>query len=374
MRRPSSSPRPIDRRDRHHGRARARAGRPRRGRGAHHARRRLARSSRTRRTASCRSRATWSRSSQATQPSSADLLILLPPSETKRSGGGVAALRLESLALRALDCGSARRCSTLSRALGRCRGRAARVLEARRDPARRGRRQRARADRADDGRRRPLHRRALRRAGCGIPRRAPPGAGWARTSSSTRRRSARWVHSTDPRVPARRGVVAARRRTAAAAVVRCRRRGPGGSCRRAFVLDLRSEAYVALGPVPASVTSVYVRVVTRQRRDGAVRALNHFNKHAKGALVRARRTSVRASASRAGLHAVGGCRRVCGCATARPASSSCSPEPRSAVARPCPGVLGGALGVLRDRDQGDDGLDDEPQDRRSRGTWRAARG
>ncbi|WCM56460.1 YaaA family protein [Microbacterium sp. EF45047] len=48
-----------------------------------------------------------------------------------------------------------------------------------------------------------------------------------------------------------------------------------------FVLDLRSEAYVALGPVPASVPSAYVRVVS----DGG-HALNHFNKKAKGALVR----------------------------------------------------------------------------------------
>jgi uncharacterized protein len=49
-----------------------------------------------------------------------------------------------------------------------------------------------------------------------------------------------------------------------------------------FVLDLRSEAYAALGPVPASAASAYVRVV-----DGDGRALNHFNKHTKGALVRA---------------------------------------------------------------------------------------
>ena len=52
-----------------------------------------------------------------------------------------------------------------------------------------------------------------------------------------------------------------------------------------FVVDLRSEAYVALGPVPTTVPSVYVRIVTAGP-DGAVRALNHFNKHAKGALVR----------------------------------------------------------------------------------------
>ncbi|MCP1429615.1 cytoplasmic iron level regulating protein YaaA (DUF328/UPF0246 family) [Microbacterium foliorum] len=49
-----------------------------------------------------------------------------------------------------------------------------------------------------------------------------------------------------------------------------------------FVLDLRSEAYVALGPVPHSVASVYVRVVTEHGR-----ALNHFNKKSKGLLVRA---------------------------------------------------------------------------------------
>lgn len=49
-----------------------------------------------------------------------------------------------------------------------------------------------------------------------------------------------------------------------------------------FVLDLRSEAYVALGPVPDSVPSAYVRVVTEHGR-----ALNHFNKKSKGILVRA---------------------------------------------------------------------------------------
>ncbi|MGM7697247.1 YaaA family protein [Microbacterium sp. A84] len=49
-----------------------------------------------------------------------------------------------------------------------------------------------------------------------------------------------------------------------------------------FILDLRSEAYVALGPLPASLPSAYVRVVTEHGR-----ALNHFNKKAKGELVRA---------------------------------------------------------------------------------------
>jgi uncharacterized protein len=52
-----------------------------------------------------------------------------------------------------------------------------------------------------------------------------------------------------------------------------------------FVLDLRSEAYVALGPVPDAVPSAYVRVVSADA-DGTVRALNHLNKASKGALVR----------------------------------------------------------------------------------------
>ncbi|NYE20878.1 YaaA family protein [Microbacterium immunditiarum] len=67
-----------------------------------------------------------------------------------------------------------------------------------------------------------------------------------------------------------------------------------------FVLDLRSEAYVALGPVATEVPSAYVRVVT-ESDDGAVRALNHFNKHAKGALVRRLADERPRIGSRAGL-------------------------------------------------------------------------
>lgn len=49
-----------------------------------------------------------------------------------------------------------------------------------------------------------------------------------------------------------------------------------------FVLDLRSEAYAALGPAPEN--SAYLRVVTRDG-SGQVRALNHFNKKGKGEFV-----------------------------------------------------------------------------------------
>jgi cytoplasmic iron level regulating protein YaaA (DUF328/UPF0246 family) len=69
-----------------------------------------------------------------------------------------------------------------------------------------------------------------------------------------------------------------------------------------FILDLRSEAYTALGPIPAGIRSRYVRVVT-EAEGGAVRALNHFNKHAKGAFVRALATSRPRVGSPSGLRA-----------------------------------------------------------------------
>ncbi len=52
-----------------------------------------------------------------------------------------------------------------------------------------------------------------------------------------------------------------------------------------YVLDLRSEAYVALGPLPNGVRGGFARFVT-DGPDGP-RALNHFNKKGKGELVRA---------------------------------------------------------------------------------------
>ncbi len=52
---------------------------------------------------------------------------------------------------------------------------------------------------------------------------------------------------------------------------------------RGLVLDLRSEGYAALGPAPAG--SLYVRVVSADG-DGRKRALNHFNKKGKGAFAR----------------------------------------------------------------------------------------
>jgi cytoplasmic iron level regulating protein YaaA (DUF328/UPF0246 family) len=53
-----------------------------------------------------------------------------------------------------------------------------------------------------------------------------------------------------------------------------------------MILDLRSEAYAALGPAPVRDESWYLRVVT-DGDDGRRRALNHFNKKGKGEFVRA---------------------------------------------------------------------------------------
>ncbi len=50
-----------------------------------------------------------------------------------------------------------------------------------------------------------------------------------------------------------------------------------------LVLDLRSEVYAELGPAPAAV---FVRVLA-EGADGQRRALNHFNKKGKGEFVRA---------------------------------------------------------------------------------------
>jgi cytoplasmic iron level regulating protein YaaA (DUF328/UPF0246 family) len=53
-----------------------------------------------------------------------------------------------------------------------------------------------------------------------------------------------------------------------------------------LVLDMRSEAYVALAPVAGASNSWFVRVVSKSE-NGEVRTLNHFNKKSKGLLTRA---------------------------------------------------------------------------------------
>lgn len=52
------------------------------------------------------------------------------------------------------------------------------------------------------------------------------------------------------------------------------------------IVDLRSEGYAALGPLPDHPEAVFVRVVALGD-DGVARALNHFNKKGKGEYLRA---------------------------------------------------------------------------------------
>jgi cytoplasmic iron level regulating protein YaaA (DUF328/UPF0246 family) len=63
-----------------------------------------------------------------------------------------------------------------------------------------------------------------------------------------------------------------------------------------FILDARSEGYASLAPLPAGSNSTYLRVVTRAD-GGEVRALNHFNKKGKGEFARALALDARKSGS-----------------------------------------------------------------------------
>jgi cytoplasmic iron level regulating protein YaaA (DUF328/UPF0246 family) len=56
------------------------------------------------------------------------------------------------------------------------------------------------------------------------------------------------------------------------------------------VIDLRSKAYADLAPLPAEIDS-YTVTVSVERADGTLEQLNHFNKKAKGQLVRSALTS-----------------------------------------------------------------------------------
>jgi cytoplasmic iron level regulating protein YaaA (DUF328/UPF0246 family) len=67
-----------------------------------------------------------------------------------------------------------------------------------------------------------------------------------------------------------------------------------------LVLDLRSEGYSALAPLASSENTVYLRVVTKGE-NGQLRALNHFNKKGKGEFVRALATD---SANTSGISTV----------------------------------------------------------------------
>jgi cytoplasmic iron level regulating protein YaaA (DUF328/UPF0246 family) len=69
------------------------------------------------------------------------------------------------------------------------------------------------------------------------------------------------------------------------------------------IIDLRSKAYAALAPLPESLDSYSVDVFV-ERPDGALEQLNHFNKKAKGQLVRSALTAAKEPKSLVNLKAV----------------------------------------------------------------------
>lgn len=211
------------------------------------------------------------------------MLILLPPSETKRPGGTGPAVDLDALTLPAL--GALRR-STVDALVGLSSDpeRAARVLKL-------GERQRGEVAVNAALREAPTMPAidrytgvlydALDAASLDLPARR-----WLAGHTLIHSAPFGPIGALDP-IPAYRlsagtalpGLPPLRRLWADAVTSALREAAP------AFVLDLRSEAYVALGPVPGDIPAAYVRVVV-EGEGGAVRALNHFNKHAKGDLVR----------------------------------------------------------------------------------------
>lgn len=211
------------------------------------------------------------------------MLVLLPPSETKRSGGGSAVLDLDALAFRGLRAQRERVLRAVEQ-LSRDPAEAARVLKlgpTQRDAIAVNAALRSAPTMAAVDRYTGVLYDALDAASLDAPARRWLGAHVAIQTALLGP-----VMAGD-RIPSYRlGATASLpgcpplRRVWAAAVS-----GSLAELPTSFVLDLRSEAYVGLGPVPDSLPSAYVRVVT-EGPDGAVRALNHFNKHAKGALVR----------------------------------------------------------------------------------------
>jgi cytoplasmic iron level regulating protein YaaA (DUF328/UPF0246 family) len=211
------------------------------------------------------------------------LLVLLPPSETKRSGGGAAALDLASLAFPELRAQREAVLTALER-LSADAPTAARVLglgATQLHEVEVNARVRAAPTMAAIDRYTGVLYDALDAASLDAPARR-----WIGANVLIQTAPLGPVGGLD-RIPAYRlgaGVSlpgsTPLRRLWAAPVTRAL-----GDASPRFVLDLRSEAYAALGPVPGEVSSAYVRVVS-EGADGAVRALNHFNKHAKGVLVR----------------------------------------------------------------------------------------
>jgi cytoplasmic iron level regulating protein YaaA (DUF328/UPF0246 family) len=209
------------------------------------------------------------------------VLVLLPPSETKRDGGDADALELGTLAFPALD---RVRASLVDEVVALAGDREASMRALKLGP-----RQAGEVDRNAELRSAPTMPAIDRYTGVLYDALdAPSLDGAARRFAGDHV----VVHSAlfglvaaldpipayrlshDSRIPGER--------------LKQRWRGPVAAALAAtpgLILDLRSEGYAELGPLPDRSDAVYVRVVSEDDT-GRRRALNHFNKQAKGRFTR----------------------------------------------------------------------------------------
>lgn len=210
------------------------------------------------------------------------MLVLLPPSETKRDGGDGSPLDLAALSFPAL---AAHRRASLAalRRLSRSVGESTRVLGL-------GPTQRVEIDRnravGTSGTMPAMDRyTGVLFEALDAPSLPADARDWLGASVVVQSALLGPIRAGDP-VPAYRlshdsrlpGLALRTHWSAAATAVLAAEPGP--------ILDLRSEGYAALAPLPPREDARYVRVVTAGP-DGTRRALNHFNKKGKGDLVRA---------------------------------------------------------------------------------------
>lgn len=214
------------------------------------------------------------------------MLILLPPSETKRDGGAGAPLDLDGLRFGELKPVRRNMLAAVA-ALSRNREHSIRALKL-------GPKQAAEVDRNRAIRSSPTMPALSRYTGVlydALDAQTLTDDQWAFAGSTVVVQSAllgpvaatdlipAYRLSFDSRLSLEKGVATLKKRwaPAASAVFHAH---PG------LIVDLRSEAYAALGPLPGRPDAHYVRVLARDG-DGHVRALNHFNKQAKGLFTRA---------------------------------------------------------------------------------------
>jgi cytoplasmic iron level regulating protein YaaA (DUF328/UPF0246 family) len=214
------------------------------------------------------------------------VLILLPPSETKRDGGAGAPLDLGGLRFPSLTAVRAEVVAAL-RDLSADRDTAVRALKL-------GPKQAGEVDRNRAVLSSPTHPALLRYTGVlydALDAESLTEEQWVFAAEHVAVQSAllglvgaadlipAYRLSFDSRLSTERGIPSLKKRWAEAGAAALAAH-PG------LLLDLRSEGYAALAPLPTREGAHYVRVLARSA-DGTVRALNHFNKQAKGLFARA---------------------------------------------------------------------------------------